>query len=359
MAAVVTTLTSNITAPVNFVLMKGLLRSQRKKLPYFNGTKPGTLEKGQGSMSVKWRRIENLAVNTTTLGEVTGTAAAFLGRTSVQPVITDITVAVVKKGNAILITEEIDLFNVNSKAADLMDTLGANAGESLNVLMRNVYSDATQVRRAAAQTTDSSIGAAISLNDIKSAVNTLNRQSASKFTSMATGSQNYNSQPVRESYKGISHVDVEEDIRALTGFIGVEQYGGYTETDTFEFGAVGGVRWSSTEIAPVSTDAATLGSGVGLRGTGLTARDIYSTFVYGTDAIGTVGLGNAHATNNQEMYDSKKPPATEIIYHKPGSSGAFDMFNEIGSIAWKTWFAGKILNEAWIVNIKTGASALG
>ena len=182
MAAVVTTLTSNITAPVNFVLMKGLLRAASKKLPYFNGTKAGTLEKSQGSMSVKWRRIENLAVATTTLGEITGTAAAFLGRNSVQPVITDITGAIVKKGNAILLTEEVDLFNVNSKSADLLDTLGANAGESLNVLMRDEYSQATQIRRSAAQTTDSSIGAAISLNDIKAAVNTLNRQSASKFT---------------------------------------------------------------------------------------------------------------------------------------------------------------------------------
>lgn len=358
MAAVVTTLTSNITAPVNFVLMKGLLRAARKRLPYFNGTKGGTLEKGQGSMSVKWRRIENLAPNTTTLGEVTGTAAAFLGRDAVQAVITDITVAVVKKGNAILITEEIDLFNVNSKSADLMDTLGANAGESLNILARNEFSNATQVRRSAGQTTDSSIGAAITLNDIKSAVNTLNRQSATRFTSMATGSQNYNSQPVRAAYKGVAHVDVEEDIRALTGFIGVEQYGGYTETDVFEFGAVGGVRWSSTEIAPVSTDASTLNSQVGLRGTTGTVHDVYSTFVYGEDAIGSVGLGNTHATSNQEMYDSRKPPAVEIIYHKPGTSGAFDMFNEIGSIAWKSWFAMKILNNAWIVNIKTGASSL-
>jgi N4-gp56 family major capsid protein len=273
-------------------------------------------------------------------------------------VITDITVAIAKKGNFILVTEEIDFFNVNSKAADLTDTLGANAGESLNVLMRDEFSQATQIRRSAAQTADSSISAAISLNDIKAAVNTLNRQSASKFTAMATGSQNYNSQPIRESYKGIAHVDVEEDIRALSGFIGVEQYGGYTETDTFEFGSVGGVRWSSTEIAPVTSDGSTLVSANGLRGTSTILHDVYSTFVYGKDAIGTVGLGNMHATNNTEMYGSAKPPAVEIIYHKPGSSGIFDPFNEMGSVGWKSWFAGKILNNAWIVNIKTGASSL-
>lgn len=358
MAATVTTLTSNITAPINFVLMKALLSAARKKLPYFNGTLPGQLAKSQGSASVKWRRIENLATATTALGEVTGTAAAFLGRNAVQPVVTDITVAVAKYGNLLLLTEEVDFFNVNSRSVELVDTMGANAGESLNVLMRTEYANASTVRRSAAQTADSSIGAAISLNDIKAAVNTLNRNSAMKFTSMGTGSENYNSQPIRESYLGITHVDVEEDVRTLTGFIAVEQYAGYTETYPFEYGAVGGVRFCSTEIAPVSSDASTLFSANGLRGSSTILHDVYSTFIYGKEAIGTIGLGNMHATTSAEMYDPKKPPAVELITHKPGSSGIYDAFNEMGSLAWKAWFAAKILNNAWLVNVKTAASSL-
>jgi hypothetical protein len=56
---------STVTAPVNFVLMEELLSAARKRLPYFNGTLPGKLEKMQGAASVKWRRIENLAAVTT------------------------------------------------------------------------------------------------------------------------------------------------------------------------------------------------------------------------------------------------------------------------------------------------------
>jgi hypothetical protein len=44
MAATASTLTSNVTAPVNFVLMKALLSAARKKLPFFNGTLAGELE---------------------------------------------------------------------------------------------------------------------------------------------------------------------------------------------------------------------------------------------------------------------------------------------------------------------------
>ncbi len=355
MAATLSTATSNLTEPVNYVLMRRLLSAARKKLPYFNGTLPGQLEKGQGSSSVKWRRIENLATSTTALGEVTGTAAAFLGRNAVQPSITDVTVAMAKYGNAILTTEEVDLFNVNSNTVALMDTLGANAGESLNTLMASVFSSGfTNTRNANNATNYTSIASAITVNDIKYAVNRLNRQSAMKFAPFAYGSTNVGTVPIRESYLGICHTDVEEDIRLLTGFVPVEQYGGYTNTYPFEFGAVSGVRWCSTEIAPVATSASTESIvATTYRGASALLHDIYTSFIYGMEAIGSVGLGNMHATTSMEMYDPASPPAVDIIKHAPGSSGIFDMYNEVGSIAWKAWFAGKVLNAQWGVSVRS------
>ena len=368
MAATISTLTSNITAPVNFVLMKALLSAARKKLPFFNGTLPGQLEKGKGSASVKWRRIENLASATTALTEVTGTAAAFLGRNSVQPTITDITAAMTKYGNAILTTEEIDLYNVNSKAAQLMDTLGANAGESLNLLMESAFSSGITAGMtrfsngsAGGAASVSTVTAAISVNDIKWMVNRLNRNSAMLFTPIGYGSTNIGTSPIRSSYYGICHVDVEEDIRGLSGFIPVEQYGGYTEVMPFEFGTVAGVRFCSTEIVPIATNVTSSSATGWLRGatsTGGTNADVYRTYIYGKEAIGSVGLGNMHATTSYEMYDPTKPPAVELIYHAPGTSGIYDMFNEAGSIAWKAFFAGKVLNDTWVGQIRSGASNL-
>jgi len=135
MALNVSNLTSTIQAPVNYVLMRGLLSAARKVCPYFNETLPGTLGKAQGSASVKWRRIENLDPVTANLSEHTenGPLAFGVGRSTVKPTITDVTQAVGKTGNAILTTEEVDLFNVNSNTMALMETLGANAGESLNL----------------------------------------------------------------------------------------------------------------------------------------------------------------------------------------------------------------------------------
>lgn len=355
MALETTTFATHVTAPINNVLMRGLLLTANKVLPYFNGTKPGSLEKMQGSATVKWRRIENLTTATTALGEEVGTHAYGVGRTSVTPTVTDYTVAISKYGNAIIYNEEIDLFNINSKSVDLVNTLGINAGESLNELMRDIYDGATTKRVAGGAANETAITTAISLNDIKYTVNQLNRESAMKFVPQADGSVKIGTVPVRQSYYGICHVDVEEDIRGLNGFIPVEQYGAYTQTEVGEIGAVGGVRFSSTETAPISTGQATTTT-TGLRGASDILNDIYSTFIYGKEAVGSVNLGADHV---EDIYmGHNRLPTIELIQKPVGSSGVGDMFNEKGSLAWKAWFAGKILNANWIGKLTSAASDL-
>jgi len=330
MSQIIKNTSTFLPTPVNYVLMKGLLSAARKKLPYFNGTLAGNLQKSGGSASVKWERINNLAANTATLSELSGTAAAFFGRNFVTPTLSVVTATILKKGNAIVLTEEIDLFNVNTKAAKLLDTLGANAGESLNALMFSAYQAATNVRysngAAGGAAGVSTISAAISVGDIKSGVNFINGGAGRTFTPIGMGSTNIGTQPIRSSYYGICHVDVEEDIRALTGFVAVEQYAGYTETMPFEFGAVNGVRWSSTQVSTIASGAGKTSS-VGLRGASTKAHDVYDSFIYGQEAIGTVGLGNMHATNSYEMYNPKTPPAVELIYKAVGSGGALKPYN--------------------------------
>src|SRR5678815_266174 len=126
----------------------------------------------------------------------------------------------------------------------------------------------------------------------------LNAGSAVLFTPQTNGSTNIGTVPVRQSYYGICHVDVEEDVRAISGFIPVEQYGGYAETMPFEFGAVNGVRWCSTEIIPVTsniTGATTSSGSQVLRGLGANGGfDVYSSYIYGQEAVGSLAVSYTH-----------------------------------------------------------------
>lgn len=353
MALDVSNLTSTIQAPINNVYMKGLLSAARKRLPFFNGTMPGALERKGGSMTVKWRRIENLTAVTSAISEHTenGPLTFGVGRNSVKPTITDLTTAVAKYGNFVILTEEVDLFNISPITAALMDTLGANAGESMNSLMRDVMKAGTNITYVGGVANKSAVATAITIASIKNAVTALSKQSAMRFDAPQYGSTNYNSQPVRAAFFGICHTDAEEDIRGLTGFVGVEQYGGYTTTYPGEIGSAAGVRWTATEIAPIETGTSTTSATNLFQGLSTGFADVYWSFVYGKEAVGSVGVGQEFNTQITEMYDPSKPQAVEIIYHRPGSSGVADPYNEVGTIAWKAWFGGRILNPNWLRSI--------
>ncbi len=332
--------------------MRGLQSAARRVLPYFNGTIPGELTVNQGSATVKWRRIDNLALATTALGEVTS-AVFGMGRTPSTPTVTDITKAVPKFGNFFYPSEEVDLFNVNSRAAQLLDNLGENAGASLNALARNEFANATNVRRAAGVASDDALDSHLTLGDIRYVVNQLNRQSAMKHFTMATGSPNITSSTVRASYFGICHPDVEEDVRSLTGFIGVEQYGGYTSVKVGEFGAVGGVRWCATEISSITTGGSDSASTDIYRGASEAVNDVYETFVYGREAVGTVGLGDEYMSDvMMGGPETAQQSAIMLISSRP-TAGVADPYAEVGTLAWKAWFAAKILNENWIWEVRT------
>jgi len=176
---------------------------------------------------------------------------------------------------------------------------------------------------------------------------------------MATGSRNIGTNPIRAAYYGVCHVDVEEDIRKLasSAFVAVETYGGYTETMPFEFGHAFGVRWCSTQVSTIQLSAGKK-TATGFRGSSNILNDVYSSYIYGRESVGTVGLGNMHASTSYEMYNPKYPPAVDVIFKPAGSAGAGDPYNEISSLAWKSWFVAKILNQNWIVKVKSLATKL-
>jgi N4-gp56 family major capsid protein len=360
MATAITNNLSDITSPVNYQLMRGLLSAARKRLPFFNGTLPGSLTKNMGAPAVIWQRVENLAAVTSALTEPVGNTAWQNARDLVQPTVNTVSATPAKYGNAIQLTEEVDLIQMNVRAMALMDTLGANAGESLNELMIDVYQTVTttSTRNAAGAATITAIVTALSANDVKWAVNRLNRNSGMRFTPVGTGSTNYNSQPIRDAYYGICHPDVEEDVRDITGFIGVEQYAGYSDVLPGEFGTVNGVRFCTSELSgSIAADSGGNGSAASLRyTTTITALDIYDTFIYGREAVGTVSLGAEHTASPKVMYDSI--PTVDLIQHGAGSAGAADPYNEIITLAWKAWFVGAVLNGNWLSRLRTGASDL-
>jgi len=338
--------------PVDYQLMRMLLEAAKVRAPFLNGTLPGQLSKNAGTDSVKWERIENLTKATTPLAELSG-ALTLPTRTGVVPTITPITAAMLKYGNTIYLTEELDLMSVNARAAKFMLTLGENAGATYNELMADVYQAATQVRLGNGVSPATAIVTAIAANDIKYAQNLINRQGGQKFFPMTLGSTNITTSPVRASYMGICHVDVGDDIRDIGDFIPVEQYGAQTQTFPFEIGYSNGVRWAETEEdSLISPDEATT-SAAGFRGTSDVLNDVYDSYIIAMDAVGSVGLGENH-TKESYMTGDKIPAV--ILTQGQRMATVADPQAEIAPLSWKGWLVGKILNDNWISKVRTLAT---
>lgn len=353
------TTTTEIAGPVNRIFQVSLLRNAKALAPYFEGTVPAEIAEHRGTFTALWRRIENLTPTTTPLAELTG-SVSFPTRTADQPSVTDVTATVQKFGNFIYLNEEVDLVNFNGQAQKLSELMGMNAGQSLNRLQRNVMEDnSTAVFGGAATTATGVAGAGVTNSDITVANNALNRQDAMKFTSMTEGSRSIGTQPIRNAYWGICHVDVEEDIRLLSGFNAVETYSGQTETAPGEFGTVGGVRWISTTEASVDADSGATITGTATaagRSTSGTSYDVYNSMVYGMDAYGSVGFGFNHIQSIYRVGD--RLPGVLMISKPRGSAGSADPLNEVSSLGWKSWHTAVVLNGNWGRVIRHTASKL-
>lgn len=352
---------NEIAGPVNVVFQTNLLRRAQAVLPHFVGSTPGEVGQHKGTFTVKWRRYEHLTPTTTPLAEITG-SVAFPTRTAVQPTVSDITATVQKYGNFIFLGEEVDLVNINNVAMELSSVLGENAGRSLNRLQRNEIEDNSTQILAGAATTATNLsatgGSFVTRTGLARVVNALNREDAMKFLAMTTGSTNIGTAPVRESYWGINHPDVTEDVRLLSGFQAVETYAGQTETAVGEYGHVGGIRFVESTESTIDADsgASSTASATSDARTTSSRADVYNTVVLGKDFHGSLGLTAQHVKEIYKPTDNL--PAVQMISHARGSAGSADPLNEVGSVGWKSWHAAKILNTAWGRCLKSTASRL-
>ena len=348
------TTTTQIGLPVNFKFQQILLRNAKALAPYFVGAMAGQLQEHQGTASVRWRRIENLAPDTNSLSVLSG-GESYPFRSGVTPTITNVDATVSKYGQVFVLNEEVDLQNFNGQTAKLVEILAISAGRSLNQLQRNILEDNATLIYTGNVSADGNVSNVVSLTEIRNAVNVLQRNSAMKFRPQGLGDVRVGTTPVRPGFVMLSHVDVEEDVRDIPSFKPVETYAGHTETYMGEYGTVHGVRCVSSEDASVDADLGAAHGGV-VRSTTGTSSDLYTSVIFGQDAHGAVGFG---VDMVKEIYQSgDKLPAIQLISHARGSSGALDPLNEVSTLAYKTWHTGAILNGTWLRGIRSAASKL-
>lgn len=326
------TFETELPYPVNAFFDRLLLVRAKPFLLHsmFGQSRP--LSKRQGN-TIKFRRYEALAPATTALTPgVTPTGSTLQ--------VTDVTAVISQYGNYIV----IDDFTTDTSLEDVWmassDVLGQNAGETIDIITRNVLLTCTNVRYADAtspKTNDerSDIAAAdvLAADELRLVVNTLKNANAQPITQMLPASTGIDTSPVNRAFIGIVHPNVEADLKAISGFQTVEHYSQTTDLYPGEFGKFEEIRFLSTTQAVKHEDAGAGG-----------AVDVYVSIFLAKNAFGVTELDGMGMQNIRKAF---------------GSEGSGDPLNQRASVGWKSDYTAEILNDEFMVLLEHASTMNG
>ena len=304
-------------------------------LDKFALTKPMPKNKGQ---TIEFRRPNVFTAATAPLTEgVTPTGTAFTYSV--------VDASLKQYGQVVEITDVIEDTNVDPVLNDAAVQCGENIGRTIEALTYGVVKAGTQVIYMNGSSR-SSVNTALSLGKLRSAVRTLQQQKAMMITRMLSSSPDFGAKAIEAAYIAVGHTDLANDIRQLPGFTPVAEYGSRQPIHERELGSTEDIRFILSPDLPPFTDAggAYSGSGTSMVSTSGVSTDVYPLLVIGKEAYGCVPL--------------KGMGAVEPVIIPVGQKTKDDPLGQRGYIGWKTWFTAKILNDAWIVRIECGATAL-
>lgn len=272
------------------------------------------IPKNKGAKT-SFRRLNSLAVSTTALTEGVTPDGVDLNITSIN--------ATVKEyGNWTKISEFINMTGFDPLLTEVSGLMGENAGESMDIVVRDIIAAGTNVIYAGGVAGRASVAAANKLSalDILKIRRTMKRNKV-KPIKLPNG---------KTGYLAFAHPDVVFDLMQTQEW---KDQNTYVDTKNREEGIAGqmyGVYFQEAVNAPVFTGAGSVGI------------DVYGTIVIGKGAYGV-----------PDVEGSSKP---DIIVHKAGSAGTADPLNQFNTVAWKSAFTALRLNELCIVRYESAAS---
>ena len=255
----------------------------------------------------------------------------------------DYTVQLAQYGDYVTITDVVNDTHPDNILAEATDLLGENAAETVETLRYNVLKAGTNVFYASNVASRALVAAAITRTDQRRVTTALNRQNAKKITSVVASRPDYGTASVEAGYVAVVHPDLESDIRNMTGFKAVADYGPHTSPWEGEIGSVEQVRYIATTVAkPFLAAGVVVASAPTLRSNGGVNIDVYPVLYFARDAFGIVPL-KGHSSMTPMVVNPKPAPG--------------DPLGQRGTVGWKLWTSTVILQEAFMIRLEVGATA--
>lgn len=284
----------------------------------------------KSSKVASYRRYNALALATTPLVEGVTPSGSKVTKT-------DVNVTLEQFGDYVPYSDVIEDTHEDPFLQEVSGVLGEQAAQTVETIRYNIVKAGTNVFYANGSAR-ANVNTPITLALQRKCTRALKRQNGLPFTEVLASSAQFRTEPVEASYIGLIHPDVENDVRNISGFIPVKQYGSGSKWAN-EIGAVEDVRYLRSTIFTSFADAGAATSTM-VSTTGTNA-DVYPVLFLARDAYGIVPLkGKAALT-------------IMIVNPKPAPG---DPLGQRGTAGWKTMQNAVILNDAWLVRAEVAAT---
>jgi N4-gp56 family major capsid protein len=306
----------------------------KRGLPYLVIEKTGQMKTlpGKSSKAITFRRYNALALATTALTEgVTPTSKKLTS--------TDVTATLQQYGDLVEITDVIEDTHEDPIMKEATAILGEQAAQTIETLRFNTLKAGTNVFYTNG-TARTDVNTTIAIGDLRLISRALKAQNARFISMIVRSTPSFNTENVPPCFIAIGHTDLEADIRALTGFIDVKDYGSISPWE-MEIGSVEGFRFL---LSPIFTSWADGGGAAGaMLTTSGTSADVYPLLIFARDAWAGIAFKG-------------KNSVTPMVVN-PNMPSKSDPLGQRGSMSWKTYNASVILQDAWMARLEMAATA--
>jgi N4-gp56 family major capsid protein len=166
----------------------------------------------------------------------------------------------------------------------------------------------------------------ISPSDVQTVVRTLLDNNAYTIMDNIEGEDKFGTSPVRDAYFALCSTQLTGDLDSVPGFVQKNQYPAPMNALRSEWGAIGNLRFLISSIGSVTTNASALGA------------NVYNIFCVGMEA---------YACIEQDGYSAS------FIYRPPIYDGPLALNASVG---YKFAEVPRILNDAWVINLRATLS---
>jgi len=293
----------------------------------------------KSTKSITWRRYHNFPAVPQPMAE----GVTPPGR---RMTYSDYTATLEWFGDVVEITDTVQDTHEDPILRTAVRRCGEQAAETIEVVTFDELKAGTNVYYAGSATSRATVDAKITRGDLRKVTRGFARHRATKITEIVSPTPKISTQGVEASFFAYAHTDLDSDIRDMTGFKQVVEYGNPGQAVPGECGSVEQVRFILSSLyEPWEQSGASSTSWLsgGVEVSVAAQADVYPVIVVARDSYATVRLQGRKAST--------------VYVLNPNIARGADPLGRQGTVGWKIPYACAILNEMWIARIEVAATA--